>query len=391
MTRAVRRTLPYHALWPLHSFARAIVATRPDLILSGDDLATLHLQSLHRWLKNRGEQGREICALIERSLGSPENFPIMSARSQFIEIACSEGVRVPRTEIVENQEQLKHWIVQMGFPLVLKADGTSGGYGVRVVHTPEEAEAGFRSLHSRPSRLRAVKHALIDRDATLVRSAVVGRRPVVNVQAFVAGREATSTVACWRGSILAMLNFEVVEKRHAAGHATVLRLVENVEISTAVAKLVRRLNLSGVHGFDFMVETQTGAAALIEMNPRITQVGHLSLGEGRDIPAALRAVLADAPIELAPKVTECDTIALFPQEWVRDPESPFLRSAYHDVPWDEPDLISHCIKNCGRQRSWYQKQNNGVMSTLHSSSIIASPLPSSPNGLKWDAKKTQYD
>ena len=35
-----------------------------------------------------------------------------------------------------------------------------------------------------------------------------------------------------------------------------------------------------------------------------------------------------------------EMIALFPNEWMRDPHSPFLRSAYHDVPFDDPALIA---------------------------------------------------
>ena len=38
-------------------------------------------------------------------------------------------------------------------------------------------------------------------------------------------------------------------------------------------------------------------------------------------------------------MTTEDTIALFPQEWQRDPASPLIRSAYHDVPWDAPALV----------------------------------------------------
>jgi hypothetical protein len=43
-------------------------------------------------------------------------------------------------------------------------------------------------------------------------------------------------------------------------------------------------------------------------------------------------------------VTENDTIALFPQEWARDPKSEFLQSAYHDVPWEESELIRSCVR-----------------------------------------------
>ena len=73
----------------------------------------------------------------------------------------------------------------------------------------------------------------------------------------------------------------------SSGHATVVRLIDNAEMSAAAEKIARRLNFSGMHGFDFMLEAHTGNAYLIEINPRSTQVGHLTLGLGRDIPAAL--------------------------------------------------------------------------------------------------------
>ena len=89
-----------------------------------------------------------------------------------------------------------------------------------------------------------------------------------------------------------------------------------------------------------MLETGTENANLIEINPRSTQVGHLSLGPGRDLPAALYAVLSEKAEQAAPKVTEKDTIALFPQEWIRDPQSAFLKSAFHDVPWERTRIDS---------------------------------------------------
>jgi formate-dependent phosphoribosylglycinamide formyltransferase (GAR transformylase) len=245
----------------------------------------------------------------------------------------------------------------VGFPFVLKADGTSGGYGVRIVHTAEEAEAAFRTLHAPASSARAAKRALIDQDFTLLWPALLRTRPVVNAQVFVNGREATSAIACSQGRIIASLHFEVIRKQSSAGHAAVVRLVENAEMSAAAEKMVRKLNLSGLHGFDFMLENKTRIAYLIEMNPRATQVGHLTLGAARDIPAALRSMASGLPIQLAPKVTDGDLIALFPQEWIRDSNSEFLQSAYHDVPWDEPELIRHCVRNRRKLLSWYSNRS----------------------------------
>lgn len=294
--------------------------------------------------------------LIERSLGAPESFPVVCDRNDFIKLARDEGILVPRTEVIASIDDLRNWVARMGFPTVLKANRTSGGEGVRVAHTLEEAERAFCMLEAPPLFARAVKRALVDQDLTLVRPVLARRRSMVNGQAFVAGREATSLVACWKGAVLAGLHFEVLNKQYSAGPATVLRVIEHSQMSTAAERIVRRLSLSGLHGLDFMLEANTGNAYLIEINPRATQVGHLRLGPGRDLPAALYAAVSGQVVQEAPKITEKDIITLFPQEWIRNPKSAFLRSGYHDVPWEEPGLVRACVRRRRHWSAWYSKQ-----------------------------------
>jgi len=355
-TRAVGRTHSYHGLIPLMSFRRAVVATRPDIIIPCDDVATLHLHDLYYRAQRSGKAGETVCALMERSLGSPASFPLVYARTAFIEMAREEGIRVPLTEVVKHPSDLKNCISRLGLPVVLKADGTSGGDGVRVVHNLIEAENGLQALAAPPLLARALKRALIDQDMTLVWPSLLRHRYIVNAQAWVAGREATSAVACWNGEVLASVQFEVLNKQDAGGPSTVLRRIDNAEMSAAALKMVKRLALSGLHGFDFMLEADTDSAYLIEINPRATQVGHLTLGPGHDIPAAITAAVSRTDIRAATKVTQNDTIVLFPQEWIRNPESPYIRSGYHDVPWGEPEFVRDCIKRRSQTNSWYARQ-----------------------------------
>jgi ATP-grasp domain-containing protein/carbamoyl-phosphate synthase L subunit-like protein len=356
VTNSLRRAYPYHGLIPLRSFAHAIASTKPDLILPGDDLATRHLHELYFRERSSGNGQAFLCALIERSFGCSDSFPVVYERSRVIELAREVGVRVPKTDVIANKDDLRKWADQSGFPAVLKANGTSGGEGVRIVHTLEEALKAFRKLQAPPLLARVVKRALIDRDLTLIWPLLLRRRSIVNVQAFVPGREATSLVACWNGTVLASLHFEVLNKEGGTGPASVLRLVENPDMSAAAEKVVRRLNLSGLHGFDFMLEDQTRNAYLTELNPRTTQVGHLTLGPGRDLPAALCAAVSGSVVREAPKVTENNTITLFPNEWLRNPASAFLRLGYHDVPWEEPELVRACARRPPYWRAWYSKQ-----------------------------------
>jgi len=369
--KAVRRTHPYQALSPLDSFLRAIHSSQPDLIVPGDDLANKHLQDLYySQAQKNDEAGSRICELIELSIGSPDSFPVVNARASFMELAREEGVRAPKTKVVADDRDLEAWTSQMGFPVVLKADGTSSGEGVRIAHTLPEAKRDLRVLQNPPPLIRIAKRVLINRDMRWIRPALERRRSVVNAQEFVAGRDVTSLVACWKGEVLAALHFEVINKQHARGPASVLRLIENEEIAAATERLVRRLNVSGLHGFDFLLEKDTEKPYLIEINPRATQVGHLPLGPGRDLPAALSAAVFGKAIPETHKVTENPTIALFPAEWLRNPQSTFLSSAYHDIPWEEPDLIRDCLRKTRRWNDWRGLEEWIHIFSTHRSSLV---------------------
>jgi hypothetical protein len=177
----------------------------------------------------------------------------------------------------------------------------------------------------------------------------------VNVQSYVSGCEGTSAIACWNGRVLAALHFKVLKKAKSSGHATVVRLVDNAEMTLAAERIAGSLKLSGLHGLDYMIEPHTGHAHLIEINARSTQVGHLALGPGRDLSAALYAAISARPVRPTAAVTDNKTIALFPQEWIRDMQSPYLRSAYHDVPWECADLVRACVLSRRKQSAWYSR------------------------------------
>jgi predicted ATP-grasp superfamily ATP-dependent carboligase len=133
-------------------------------------------------------------------------------------------------------------------------------------------------------------------------------------------------------------------------------------MTNTARKIAARLKLSGIHGFDFMLQAGTRTPYLIEINPRATQLCHLTLGPGRDLPAALFAALTGKTVAPPQKLTDNDTIALFPQEWIRDPQSLFLRSAYHDVPSQEPRLVEACLRSGRKQRGWYRQSESIVVS-----------------------------
>ena len=356
MTHSIRRNFVYRGMRPLDSFAKALESSKPNLVIPCDDLSTMHLHELYHRAEPDEEYGRWLRGLLELSMGEPSNFPILYDRTAVLFIARGEGLRVPQTDVVASWNELQSWITRCGLPAVLKTNGTSGGDGVRIIRNLDEAEKAFRELHAPPLIARAVKRALLDVDTTLLLPSITRKPYVVNAQSFVEGREATSAVAAWKGEVLAGLHFEVLRKQYAGGPATVLRQIDLPEMKLAAEKMVRTLGLSGLHGFDFMLEEGTGYAHLIEHNPRATQVGHLRLGPGRDLLAALLAAVSAQDVNIVPSVTDKDIIAIFPHECLKNPSSEYLRTGYHDVPWEAPELVLACLRYGHKVNAWYSPQ-----------------------------------
>jgi len=323
----------YRALSPLASLRAAIVQARPALIIACDDRAVGHMLKLYSQTKGREP---EIAALIERSLGEPASYPEMMSRSGFMARARSLDIRVPETRTISNDGELDGFIDQVGLPIVLKADGTWGGDGVIVAHSRAEAREALRRLGQAPKRLRSLLRAMRRRDAHHLNAAMSPAAAIVSAQAFVAGRTAASAFACWHGEILGSIYYDVLVADGEIGPPNVIRRVNCPEMETATRRIARHYRLSGIHGMDF-VRDATGAVHLLEINPRATQGGTLAFGPGHDLPAAISARLQPETGMRTPILN--DTVAIFPREWQRDPASPWLRSAHHDVPWDDPAVL----------------------------------------------------
>jgi len=339
-TRAVRRTFSYGGLHPLASLTAAIDAVEPDIIVPSCDRGVGHLHELHAQAQSRGNAGSKLAALIERSLGSPASHSIVSSRYDLLALARGEGVRVPNTSRVDTPEELDSWRARESFPWVLKVDGTWGGGGVKIVQTSDEVQQSFAQL-ARMFRLgRAIKRLIVNRDAFWLRPWWNRSQRAVTAQSYIHGHPANCAVVCWQGSVLAGIAVEVVNSEGLTGPASVVRVVDNPEMMFAAERIASRLSLSGFFGLDFMIEEGTGDAYLIEMNPRTTPLCRLRLGEGRDMPGALWAQLANQPLAEAAPATQNEMIAYWPEAC----DSELQELCFQDIPQGEPELVRELLR-----------------------------------------------
>lgn len=350
--RGVAQIFHYSGFRPLASLRGAIDEFAPDIIVPACDRGVQHLHELHAISQREGTTGRTLRALIESSLGSPDGFPIVSSRWGLLEIARGEGILVPKMGAIENLADLKRWHAGSEWPVVIKADGTWGGRGVRIARNASEAERCFLEL-TQPARMAGlIKRVLLNRDRGWEFCDWKRSRPAVIGQSLIDGRPANCAVACSQGKILAGIAVEVVRAQGSTAPATLVEVVEGGQMMLAAERIARRLNLSGFFGLDFVIENGTGATYLIEMNPRCTPPCPLPLGKGRDLVAAMWAHLVGQPLPATQTVTSKSRIAYFPQAWMSEEATrdALLDTSYHDVPTDEPDLI-HELLHPWSQRS----------------------------------------
>jgi hypothetical protein len=336
------RTFVYRPGDARASLRLAIEASRPQLIIPCDDRIVAHLHALHDEVAGIDEpaDSSSISTLIEASLGSPKSYEFLRQRSRLGELSGLPDVRVPQTDPVANLSELREWVDEHGLPALLKLDGTWGGRDIVVLRDRAAIVPAFLKMRLHRSGLRPVKRALSNRDIEPLLAYFFERAPSVSVQSLVTGRLANCAIACWRGEVLASVAVEVARTQEIRGVATVVRPVEGQSMIAACRAVARHLQLSGVCGFDFVIDDVSKESMLIEINPRATQINHLHWGSGVDLPTALRYALdgqaCASAADLAPQPAE---VALFPQEWLRDPASPYLAGAFHDVPYEEPELI----------------------------------------------------
>jgi ATP-grasp domain len=343
----VRRCHRYRRVASLNALRRAIVAARPEIVIPCDDSVVWQLHQLYR-------EAPELRALIERSIGSAEHFEVAASRQKLLQVARTLHIRVPRTERAKTHDDLRQWFEHPEDTVGMKQDGTWGGNGVHVLRSPSEAAVQLTSMLQPVPLSIACKRAIINHDPSALWSYKNLNEPVVTLQEFIQGRPATLMMACWQGTVLATVTAEVLWSQGATGAAVVVRLIDQPEMAQAACRLAKKLELSGMHGLDFMLEADTGAAYLIEMNPRCTQLGHLPMAGGCDLAGVLSQKLgASSPpaAEQRSGLREGETIAFFPKTFFWDPKSRYLREGYHDVPWEEPALLKELLKE-----SWPNRQ-----------------------------------
>ena len=334
-TKFVSATYRYHALRPISALRKAIKRSKPDLIIPSDDCTAALLHELYRRSNTTGADDNKLRSLIARSLGDPKRYPIFYARDRVALAAHTAEVPCPTVVTIRNEEELLCQLHRIGLPAVLKTDGSSGGMGVAIVYSLAQAKSAFQKLIAYPGIIRALKRLIVDRDSILILPSLRHAQARVSIQPFVHGLPANAAVACWEGKVLAHVCVEVLGSDGETGPARVLRVISHPGMSLAVERMARALGLSGLCGFDFILDLTDGSAHLIEFNPRAPKLAISCRSDGKQLLGSLTKKSCGLNITDSPRRPNFDPIVLFPHGFEFDPKSP-----YCSIPTRSPSKFS---------------------------------------------------
>ena len=313
----------------VHAFAATVAATSPRLVVPCDDMAFRLLQMLALAPPPRMQPALQLrlAALVRESLGDPAHYLTSTDKTLLPAAAAALGLRVPPFAVCAGPDEVAAFAAAHAWPVVVKRRHGFAGQGVAICADRNEVARALAAFAAADAR------DLVDPAA--------GPGGFL-AQAHLPGRTQYFQAVAWQGRLLAgWAGEKVMADPEPTGPPTVTRYFRSPQLRLMTEKLVLGLGMSGHFVVEFRVDERTQETHLIEINRRISPATHLGAQRNVDLCAALyAAITGNTPTSRADLSEGEEGITVyFPGEWLRDPQSRYLRDHPVDVPWDEPDLI----------------------------------------------------
>ena len=304
--------------------------TDARLLLPADDATVQVLMQIARepLPALRPDVQAELVALIRRSLGDPAGYLDSVDKGRLLRRARSLGLPVAPGEGVADADDALRVAARIGYPVIVRPATGSGGKGVRVCADASALRAAMATLPDPSALIPPGPHRAL-------------------VQRVLRGQPINRPALAWNGrEIAGFCRLRLRPPPELPGFGSVSRYAVLPEVTALNRRLLEALGVSGFVGTEFRLDPATGTPYLIEINRRMVPATHTGARVGVDLAAALAAVMEPrdwtGPTDM-PAGNE-RTLALFPQEWLRDRASADLVQRPTDAPWDDPALFRAMLR-----------------------------------------------
>jgi biotin carboxylase len=275
----------------------------------------------------RSDVRQVLTKLVRHSLGPPERYLDSVDKARLVRLASEIGIAVPPGEAITDEREAMEVALALGFPVIVRPTVGTASEGVAVCTGVDAVRAAVAALPREDGALS-------------LRS-----KPAL-VQRFLTGIQCNRAAFAWEGREVAGFT-RIAQRRYpnALGPGSVACYRRVPAVADANRRLLERLGMTGFASTLYIVDPATGTPHLIEINRRMTPATHTGRLVGVDLAAAFAACAMGrtytGPTDL-PDGPE-HVLALFPQEWLRDPYSDDLQRYPTDTPFDDPDLLRALI------------------------------------------------
>lgn len=311
----------------------AFILFNPDFVIPGDEDAILAMQRLSN-IFFKVPFLCKISKIIRLSLPPKEFDELLLSKSHFQKKCLEWGLRTPENIVIEKIDDAFSVSSNLHYPVMLKYDVGYGGSGVYICKNKNELIKNLSQFQS-VSFFKKIKNVL----KGFFFISIFYEKSKVSIQQYIKGVHGQVPFCAKNGNIFAhnlMVSLRTFPSE--AGATTVSRGIENKELDYYVSKLVKKTNYTGFGSLEFILEESSGVPFVIELNPRPTPTCHFSNEVvTNDLCDHLFKGLNLQARELG--AFKVYTLAMFPGEMNRNPNSHFLTEAYHDIPLDDIALL----------------------------------------------------
>ena len=187
----------------------------------------------------------------------------MHDKKQLEAMAREIGVDSPAAYYPQSSQDAREYMANVALPVVIKMRKTSGA-------------AGFRKIYDRAH----FEKTYFD----VVKSNKLPESDLPMIQQLVEGLTTCTLHLCNQGEVVGQVMYQGLRTMPRTGGTTVFReSLADPACEEAAAKTVKHLNFSGLCGFDFILDKQTGRPFLVDGNCRITPAVTMAYHGGTDL------------------------------------------------------------------------------------------------------------
>jgi len=311
-----------------HLMAFALGKTNADFLLTNDENLLKNLLSVRELLRHQpnelSKNLQAVLSLLERSFLPKTTY---YSRPYLLETAKQSGFQTPAYKSITGWAELEAIKSECSYPSYFKLSFEAGGNGVIYAKNEEELSKGIKKL----------KGYAVSPDEN---------HPLV-IQQPVAGQEFTINFAAWKGRLLGYDVLQPVQRMADRGPSTVVKSVYRPAWMDALSSLVGQLGFSGFGGLDVIEQEDNVIPSVIEVNLRPTH----GLQASTEFSSPLLQLFAEqlkgqVPVIKQPVHQQTErTVALFPDEYLRDKNSPYLAANPVCIPWNDPKLFKGLLNH----------------------------------------------